>query len=81
MNNEAWINKLLESSGIKINGNNPWDIKILNQKVYNRIKAEGSLGLGESYMEGWWDCERIDEFIYKLFFFDNSIFGIYVIVF
>jgi len=67
MNNEAWINKLLESSGIKINGNNPWDIKILNQKVYNRIKAEGSLGLGESYMEGWWDCERIDEFIYKLF--------------
>src|SRR3989339_1138133 len=65
--NEEWINKLLEPSGIKINGENPWDIKILNQRVYDRIKAEGSLGLGESYMEGWWDCNNLDQFFYKLF--------------
>ena len=65
-NNEAWANKLLESAGTKINGKNPWDIKILNQKFYNRVKAEGSLGLGESYMDGWWDCEKLDEFFYRL---------------
>jgi cyclopropane-fatty-acyl-phospholipid synthase len=67
MNNEEWVNKLLKPSEIRINGNNPWDIKILNKKVYNRIKAEGSLGLGESYMEGWWECEALDQFFYKLF--------------
>jgi len=65
-NPEIWVNKLLESSDIRINGNNPWDIKILNQDLYNRVKAEGSLGLGESYMDGWWECKNLDQFFYKL---------------
>jgi len=64
---EAWVNKLLEPSEIKINGNNPWDIKIINPDVYDRVKAEGSLGLGESYMDGWWECKNLDQFFYKLF--------------
>ena len=66
MNNEVWINKLLEPFGIKINGANPWDPKILNTNFYNRIKAQGSLGLGESYMDGWWECKNLDQFFYKL---------------
>jgi len=66
-NQEAWVNKILESSGIKINGDNPWDIKVINPNVYDRIKAEGSLGLGESYMDGWWECKNLDQFFYKLF--------------
>jgi cyclopropane-fatty-acyl-phospholipid synthase len=64
--NEIWTNKLLEPSGIKINGSNPWDIKVLNENFYNRVKAEGSLGLGESYMKGLWDCKNLDQFFYKL---------------
>jgi cyclopropane-fatty-acyl-phospholipid synthase len=28
--------------------------------------AQGALGLGESYMDGWWDCERLDEFFYRI---------------
>lgn len=67
MQEENWVNKLLEPSGIKINGNNPWDIKILNPGFYNRVAAEGSLGLGESYMDGWWKCENLDQFFYRLF--------------
>jgi len=51
---------------IKINGNRPWDIQIHNNQFYRRLVAEGSLGLGESYMDGWWDCEKIDEFIFRL---------------
>ena len=65
-NPEIWANKLLESSDVRINGNNPWDIKIINQDLYNRVKAEGSLGLGESYMDGWWECKHLDQFFYKL---------------
>ena len=67
-NNENWTNKLLEPAGIKINGNSPWDPKILNKNFYTRVKAQGSLGLGESYMDGWWECENLDQFFYKLLF-------------
>lgn len=63
---ELWTNKLLEGSGIKINGNNSWDPKIKNVDFYNRVHAQGSLGLGESYMDGLWDCKNLDEFFYRL---------------
>jgi len=29
---------------------------------YDRVLSGGSLALGESYMDGWWDCEQLDEF-------------------
>lgn len=66
MNNEEWINKLLADSGITINGKNSWDPQIINSKFFDRVAADGSLGLGESYMEGWWECKNVDQFIYKL---------------
>jgi len=58
--------KILSLAGIKINGNNPWDIKIHNEKFYQRVLTQGSLGLGESYMDGWWDCEKLDESSYRV---------------
>lgn len=33
---------------------------------FGRLLAEGTLGLGESYMDGWWDVEALDEFIARL---------------
>lgn len=61
------IEKLLSDTNIRINGTNPWDIQVHNSDFYKRILQQGSLGLGESYMEGWWDCEQLDVFLYKLF--------------
>jgi len=58
--------KLLSLAGIKINGNNPWDIRVHNKKFHQRVLAQGSLGLGESYMDGWWDCETLDEFFFRV---------------
>ena len=57
---------LLELADITINGNKPWDIQVKNPKFYERIVKDGSIGLGESYMEGWWDCESLDQFFDKL---------------
>lgn len=57
---------LLEEAGIVVNGSNPWDIHVHDSRFYLRVLEEKNLGLGESYMDGWWDCERIDEFIYRL---------------
>jgi cyclopropane-fatty-acyl-phospholipid synthase len=53
-------------AGVKINGSNPWDILIYNDEFYRRAITEGELGLGESYMDGWWDAEHVDEFIYRI---------------
>jgi cyclopropane-fatty-acyl-phospholipid synthase len=53
-------------AGIQINGNNPWDIRIYNDEFYRRAITEGELGIGESYMDGWWDAEQVDQLIYKI---------------
>jgi len=66
MSSKEKIQKLLAFADIKINGKRPWDIKVHNEKVYDRVLADGHLGLGESYMDGWWDCDKIDEFISRL---------------
>ncbi|PSJ47991.1 cyclopropane-fatty-acyl-phospholipid synthase [Zobellella endophytica] len=57
---------LLASAGIEVNGSHPWDIQLHASGVPERIFAEGSLGLGESYVAGAWDAERPDELICRL---------------
>lgn len=63
---EKILRSLLEPTDIAINGNNPWDIQVHNQRFYTRALKEGALGLGESYMDNWWDCERLDILIDKV---------------
>jgi len=58
--------ELLEPTEIKVNGNNPWDIQIKNDEFFPRVFKEGVLGLGESYMDGWWECRRLDQLFEKL---------------
>jgi len=58
--------ELMPIAGIKVDGDQPWDIQIHNDEIYTRVLRDASLGLGESYMDGWWDCERLDIFIEKL---------------
>ena len=58
--------ELLELAGVKVNGSNSWDIRVYNEEFYKRVITEGELGIGESYMDGWWDAEKLDELIYKI---------------
>ncbi len=60
------IEQFLAEAGIRINGPNMWDIQVLDERFYARVLKSGSLGLGEAYMEGWWNCARIDAFICRL---------------
>jgi cyclopropane-fatty-acyl-phospholipid synthase len=60
------VDQLLSETGVRINGPERWDIQVRDERFYARVLNDGSLGLGESYMEGWWDCPRIDEFICRL---------------
>lgn len=63
---KAVAEKLLAQAGITINGRDPWDIQVHDERFYKRVLTQGSLGLGESYMEKWWDCERVDLFLEKV---------------
>lgn len=57
------VGELLATAGIQVNGGQPWDIQVHDGRFYDRILRDATLGLGESYMDGWWDCESIDAFI------------------
>ena len=61
----AKLEKLLEGTDIVFNGNNPWDISVYNSNLYERMLTQGSLGLGEAYMDGWWDSNQLDELFNK----------------
>lgn len=56
------VKELLAFAGININGREPWDIQVHDERFFDRALAEGSIGVGESYMDGWWDVQALDEF-------------------
>jgi len=57
---------LLRTADIEIDGGDPWDLRVHDDRFYARVLAHGSLGAGESYMDGWWDVERLDEFFARI---------------
>ncbi len=66
MKEKEIFKSLLTEAGIEINGKNNWDIQVHDERLYSRVLSESVLGLGESYMDGWWDCEALDEFICRI---------------
>jgi cyclopropane-fatty-acyl-phospholipid synthase len=63
---ETVIRELCELADVQVNGSNPWDMQVHDERLYDRILRDSSLGLGEAYMEGWWDCEALYEFINRV---------------
>jgi cyclopropane-fatty-acyl-phospholipid synthase len=63
---EKIIRNYFAAAGITINGYKPWDIQVHNPKLYYRVARHGSIGFGEAYMEGWWDCEALDELFFRV---------------
>lgn len=50
---------LLKIAGVELNGSAPSDFRVHDERTYSRVFAHGSLGLGESYMDGWWDSDDL----------------------
>ncbi|RFS26587.1 cyclopropane fatty acyl phospholipid synthase [Chitinophaga silvatica] len=75
MNAKSIVTHLLSSAGITINGNAPFDLKVHDNRFFTEAITKGSLGVGESYMKNYWDCEAVDEFFTKLLLanLDNKI--------
>ena len=60
------MEQLFSIAEIAVGGTRPWDIQVHEDEFYPRVLCQASLGLGESYMDGWWDCDRLDEFFYRV---------------
>ena len=60
------IEELLALTDIEINGSRPWDIRVLNDNFYSRVLKDPSMLMGETYMDGWWESDQLDETINKL---------------
>ena len=56
----------LSKADVVINGDRPSDIQVHNDRVYKRVVFQGTLGFGESYMDGDWDAEDLAELINRL---------------
>jgi cyclopropane-fatty-acyl-phospholipid synthase len=57
---------LLQRAGVNIGGDAPTDIRVHDKRLYARVIAHGSLGLGEAYMDGWWDSDDLDGFLFRI---------------
>jgi cyclopropane-fatty-acyl-phospholipid synthase len=60
------IQQLLDLADVRIDGPAPCDIQVHNPDFYPRVLAGGSLALGESYMDRWWDCDALDQFFERI---------------
>jgi cyclopropane-fatty-acyl-phospholipid synthase len=56
------VRQFLAHADIELNGSRPWDLRIHDVRTLQRVLLSGNLGLGESYMDGWWDCDALDQF-------------------
>jgi cyclopropane-fatty-acyl-phospholipid synthase len=60
------LTELFSHADIRFNGANAWDIQVYDNRLYGEILSKGSLGFGESYMKGYWDCEKLDHMFHRL---------------
>ena len=57
---------LLAQADIQVDGSDPWDLRVKDERLFREVLLKKNLGLGEGYMRGWWDCERVDELICRV---------------
>ena len=60
------VERLLAEADVRIGGDRPWDIQVHDPRTYARMLGQGSLGLGEGYMDGDWDAESLDGFLFHV---------------
>jgi cyclopropane-fatty-acyl-phospholipid synthase len=57
----------LARAGIVVGGPAPWDIRVRDERAFRAMALHGSLGFGESYMAGHWECDSLDVLTERLF--------------
>ena len=55
------VQKIFARADVRLDGARPWDLRVRNPDFAGRLLGGGSLALGESYMDGWWSCQALDQ--------------------
>jgi cyclopropane-fatty-acyl-phospholipid synthase len=63
---KTFISDLLQRYDIQLGGQRPSDLTVYDDKLFDRVMTQGTLGLGEAYMDGWWEAPALDQFLYRL---------------
>src|SRR5688572_10573038 len=59
------LEHLLAQADVRLDGERDWDLQMHDPRLPTRLLTQGSLGLGESYMDGWWDRGSVDGLLYQ----------------
>jgi cyclopropane-fatty-acyl-phospholipid synthase len=57
---------LLAEADVRINGPRPCDITVHDERLFRRLILDGAMGLGDAYIDGWWDCPAVDQFFDRI---------------
>ncbi len=60
------VENLLALADVRCDGERPWDIQVHEEEFFRRVLAQGTLGAGEAFMDGWWDCQCLDQFFCRV---------------
>lgn len=61
------VERLLAPLGVRIDGDGPCDVRVHDPAFYTRALPRGNRGILDAYVDGWWDCERLDELTARVF--------------
>ena len=58
---------LLAQADVQLDGDRPWDMRVHHRPgLARRLLGGASMGLGESYMDGWWSAPAPDQLLARL---------------
>ena len=60
------VAELLASAGVRLDGTAPTDLRVRDPRFFAEVLSRGSLGLGETYMDGAWDTDDLDGLLTRL---------------
>src|SRR5262249_17974411 len=59
------VTEALAAGDVEVGGSRPWDMRVHDDRAFERMLRDGPLGVGESYMEGWWDSDHVDQTLHR----------------
>jgi len=58
--------ELLARADVPVGTDEPHSLHIHDDRFWDRVISQRQLGFGEAYMDGWWDCQHLDEALTRI---------------
>lgn len=64
---EDIVREILSRADVVVNGHRPWDLRVRDERFYQRVIERGGAVARVCYGDGWWDVPRLDQFFERMF--------------